>query len=87
MTAGERRGRRDQTYIAETHLAFSKENVSVNPGSLVRGNIWVRMTLSCSDSRSLAGRFGSRSKRVGGSHGNVRVFVFGDTRARCFCLV
>lgn len=81
MTAGERRGRQDQTSIAETHLAFSKENVRVNPGSLVRGNIWVRMSLSlsCYDSRSLAGRF----ERVGGSHGNVLVFVFGDTRSRC----
>ncbi len=85
MTAGERRGRQDQTSIAETHLAFSKENVRVNPGSLVRGNIWVRMSLSlsCYDSRPLAGRFGSRSERVGGSHGNVLVFVFGDTRSRC----
>lgn len=84
MTAGERRGRQDQSSIAETHLAFSKENVRVKPGSFVRGNIWVRMTLclSCYVSRSLAERLGSRSERVGGSRGNVRVFVFGDTRSR-----
>lgn len=76
VTAGSAPGTQDQTSIADPHLAFSKENVRVKPGYLVRGNISVRMILSLSyfPSRSLVGRLGRAGGRF--SRGNVRVFVW-----------
>lgn len=64
-----------ETCTADPHLAFSKENVRVEPGYLVRGNTSVRMSLSLSHfhSRSLVGRSG----RAGGRFSRERA---------CFCL-
>lgn len=64
-----------ETCTADPHLAFSKENVRVEPGYLVRGNKSVRMSLSLSHfhSRSLVGRSG----RAGGRFSRERA---------CFCL-
>jgi len=64
-----------ETCIADPHLGFSRENVRVNPGLLVRGNTSVRMAMSLSHFRfrSLVGRSG----RAGGRFSRERA---------CFCL-